>query len=368
VLAAVDAGVPAPVLTTALFERFESRGEADYAAKLLSAMRKEFGGHAERARVILEKPFGTDLPSARALNVTVHAVFDESQIFRIDHFLGKEAVQNILALRFANGMFEGGWNRGLIDHVQIDVPETLSIGTRGEFYEGTGAFRDMVVTHLFLLLAVIAMEPPTSLEPKALADEKVKVFEAMSPLDPERVVRGQYDGYLEEQGVAPDSQTETFVALEARVENWRWASVPFYVRTGKRLADGRRVITIAMREPPLQMFPDAARLRDTIGPNTLTFEISEPGSISASFLAKVPGPTMALGSARFEFDYEDSFSVANQLEVYERLIQDAMVGDNTLFTRADGIERLWEISMPVLEERAARGPLRAGLVGAGRRA
>jgi glucose-6-phosphate 1-dehydrogenase len=306
-------------------------------------------GLAERARVILEKPFGTDLASARELNRTIHAVFDESQIFRIDHFLGKEACQNILALRFANGMFETGWNREHIDHVQIDVPETLSIGMRADFYEGTGAFRDMVVTHLFQVLGVIAMEPPTSLQPKALVDEKVKVFEAMALLDPERVIRGQYDGYLDEEGVAPDSETETFVALEARVENWRWAGVPFYIRTGKRLAQGRRAITLAMREPPLQMFPDAQRLRETIGPNKLTFEISEPGSISASFLAKVPGPTMALGSARFEFDYEDSFSVANQLEAYERLIHDAMVGDNTLFTRADGIERLWEISMPLLE-------------------
>jgi glucose-6-phosphate 1-dehydrogenase len=307
-------------------------------------------GLAERARVILEKPFGTDLASAQALNRTVHAVFDESQIFRIDHFLGKEAVQNILALRFANGMFETGWNREHIDHVQIDVPETLSIGMRADFYEGTGAFRDMVVTHLFQVLGVIAMEPPTSLQPKALVDEKVKVFEAMSLLDPDRAVRGQYEGYRDEEGVARDSETETFIALEARVENWRWAGVPFYIRTGKRLAQGRRAITIAMREPPLQMFPDAHRLRETIGPNKLTFEISEPGSISASFLAKVPGPTMQLGSARFEFAYEDSFSVANQLEAYERLIHDAMVGDSTLFTRADGIERLWEISMPLLDE------------------
>ena len=306
-------------------------------------------GLSERARVILEKPFGTDLPSAMTLNRTVHAVFDESQIYRIDHFLGKEAVQNILALRFANGMFETGWNREHIDHIQIDVPETLSIGMRADFYEGTGAFRDMVVTHLFQVLAVIAMEPPTSLQPKALVDEKAKVFEAMVPLDPERAVRGQYEGYLEEEGVEPGSDTETFIALEARVENWRWAGVPFYIRTGKRMAQGRRAITIAHREPPLQMFPGAERLRKAIGPNKVTFEISEPGSIKASFLAKVPGATMELGPAQFAFDYEDSFSVANQLEAYERLIHDAMVGDNTLFTRADGIERLWEISMPLLE-------------------
>jgi glucose-6-phosphate 1-dehydrogenase len=260
-------------------------------------------------------------------------------------------------------MFETGWNREHIDNVQIDVPETLSIGMRADFYEGTGAFRDMVVTHLFQVLGVIAMEPPTSLRPKALVDEKVKVFEAMKLLDPERVVRGQYDGYLDEDGVAVGSETETFVALEARVENWRWAGVPFYIRTGKRLAQGRRAITIALREPPLQMFPDAARLKEMIGPNKLTFEISEPGSISASFLAKVPGPTMQLGSASFEFDYEDAFSVANQLEAYERLIHDAMVGDNTLFTRADGIERLWEISMPVLEAPPPLRPYEAGSTG-----
>jgi glucose-6-phosphate 1-dehydrogenase len=317
-------------------------------------------GLADRARVILEKPFGTDLTSAKMLNRTVHAVFDESQIFRIDHFLGKEAVQNILALRFANGMFETGWNRQHIDHVQIDVPETLSIGTRADFYEGTGAFRDMVVTHLFQVLAVIAMEPPTSLQPKALVHEKTKVFEAMAPIDPERAVRGQYDGYLNEEGVARDSDTETFVALEARVENWRWAGVPFYIRTGKRMAQGRRAITIAHREPPLQMFPNAERLREAIGPNKVTFEISEPGSIKARFLAKVPGPTMNLGSAEFAFDYEDSFSVANQLEAYERLIHDAMVGDSTLFTRADGIERLWEISMPLLENGGTVHPYAPG--------
>jgi glucose-6-phosphate 1-dehydrogenase len=307
-------------------------------------------GLEDRARVILEKPFGTDLESARALNEMVHAVFDESQIFRIDHFLGKEAVQNILALRFANGMFERGWNRENVDHVQIDVPETLSIEGRADFYERTGAFRDMVVTHLFQVLAVVAMEPPTSLRPKALVDEKVKVFEAMAPLDPERVVRGQYEGYLSEPGVDPDSDTETFVGLEARIENWRWAGVPFYVRTGKRMGASRRTITIALREPPLQMFPDAGKLRSRIGPNKLTFDVGEPGSISASFLAKVPGPTMELGSAKFEFAYEDAFNAANQLEAYERLIHDAMVGDSTLFTRADGIERLWEISMPLLED------------------
>jgi glucose-6-phosphate 1-dehydrogenase len=302
-------------------------------------------GLTDGARVIMEKPFGTDLASARALNEAVHSVFDEEQIFRIDHFLGKESVQNILALRFANGLFEPVWNRDHVDHVQIDVPETLSIGGRAGFYEGTGAFRDMIVTHLFQVLGFVAMEPPTSLDPKALVDEKLKVFEAMKPLDPERVVRGQYEGYLEEEGVAPGSQTETFVALEVEIENWRWAGVPFFLRTGKRLAQGRRVITVGFKEPPLAMFPT----RCPYGPNELVFEVAEPGAIRLNFLAKIPGETMELCPAAMEFDYADSFCIANQLEAYERLIHDAMIGDRTLFTRAGGIERLWEVATPLLE-------------------
>ncbi len=302
-------------------------------------------GLAERASVILEKPFGSDLESAQALNATVHSVFDESQVFRIDHFLGKESVQNILALRFANGLFEPVWNRDHIDHVQIDVPETLSIGARADFYERAGAFRDMIVTHLLQVLSFVAMEPPTSLEPKQLIDEKVKVFESMAPLRPERVVRGQYEGYLDEPGVAPGSDTETFVALEVEIDNWRWAGVPFYLRTGKRLAEKRRVITIAFREPPHRMF----RSTNGFPPNELVLEFDDPGTISASFLAKVPGATTELAPAKLTFHYEDSFCASRQLESYERLIHDVMIGDRTLFTRADGIERLWEISAPLLE-------------------
>ena len=302
-------------------------------------------GLVPRSRVVIEKPFGTDLPSARALNGLLHAAFDESQIFRIDHFLGKETVQNILALRFANGVFETIWNRHHIDHVQIDVPETLSIGSRGYFYEGTGAFRDMLVTHLLQVLGFVAMEPPTSFEAKALVDETVKVFEAMTPLQPADVVRGQYRGYRETTGVAPDSQTETFVAARVHVDNWRWAGVPFYLRTGKRLAEQRRTVTIAFRDPPRRMFGDV----ESHGRNELVFDLSEPGGISSSFLAKVPGPEMRLGPARFSFRYEDSFSTASQLEAYERLIHDAMLGDQTLFTRADGVERLWEVAAPVLD-------------------
>ena len=219
------------------------------------------------ARVIMEKPFGTDLASARELNQTLLTAFDESQIFRIDHFLGKEAVQNILALRFANGLFEPVWNRNHIDHVQIDVPETLSIGTRAGFYEGIGAFRDMVVTHLFQVLGFVAMEPPTSLEAKTLAAEKTKVFDAMPPLRPADVVRGQYDGYRDEEGVRPDSETETFVAVRAQVDNWRWAGVPFFLRTGKRLAESRRLLTIAFNAAaathvPARRVPDGRSRSD----------------------------------------------------------------------------------------------------------
>jgi glucose-6-phosphate 1-dehydrogenase len=302
-------------------------------------------GLVDRARMIMEKPFGTDLGSAQALNETVHAVFDEAQVFRIDHFLGKETVQNILAARFGNGVFESIWNREHIDHVQIDVPETLSIGSRAGFYEATGAFRDMVVTHLLQVLGFVAMEPPVSFSARALVDETVKVFNSIAPLRPEDVVRGQYAGYLDEEGVAPGSQTETFVALRVFVENWRWAGVPFYLRTGKRMAESRRLLTITFREPPRRMFETDQRFE----PNELVFDLGDRGGISASFLAKVPGPTMHLGRARFRFDYDESFAGDHELEAYERLIHDAMLGDRTLFTRADGIERLWEVAAPVLQ-------------------
>jgi glucose-6-phosphate 1-dehydrogenase len=300
----------------------------------------------ERARVIMEKPFGVDLESARRLNALVHSVFDESQIFRIDHFLGKEAVQNILALRFANGMFEPVWNRDHVDHVQIDVPETLSVGTRGSFYEETGAYRDMVVTHIFQVLGFVAMEPPTSITSEALIAEKRKVFDTIDPIDPADVVRGQYEGYREVEGVAPGSDTETFVALRARIDSWRWAGVPFYLRTGKRLHRSGHAITVAFREPPRRIFELAPHIDD---PNLLTFELGEPGSITATFLAKEPGATMRLGAARMTFEYEQSFSTAMQLEAYERLLHDAMIGDRMLFTSADGIERLWEISEPLIQ-------------------
>jgi glucose-6-phosphate 1-dehydrogenase len=305
-------------------------------------------GLARNARVIIEKPFGHDLESARKLNRDVHSVFKEDDVFRIDHFLGKESVDNVLALRFANGLFEPVWNRAHIDYVQVDVPETLSIGSRGAFYEQTGAFRDMVVTHLFQVLGFVAMEPPTSLTARALTDEKVKVFDAMKPVNPARVVRGQYEGYRSEAGVPPDSNVETFVALEVGVDTWRWSGVPFYLRTGKSLAESRQVITVGFKEPPRHMFQ--LEEGESFDRNELVIDFADPGSITAHFLAKVPGPTMELGPAHMTFTYGESFCSAVGLEAYQRLLHDAMIGDHTLFTRADGIERLWEISTPLLQQ------------------
>ena len=305
-------------------------------------------GLAGGSRVIIEKPFGYDLPSARALNNKIHSVFDESQIFRIDHFLGKESVDNILAFRFSNGLFEPIWNRDHVSYVQIDVPETLSIEGRSSFYEGCGAFRDMVVTHLFQVLGFIAMEPPTSFTAKSLRLEKDKVFDSMKPIDLTHVVRGQYEGYRSAPGVAPESETETFVALRAEVDNWRWEGVPFCLRTGKSLAASRQTVTLGFREPTLRMFP--VHGRSTTRVNELTIDFSDPGSISQKFLAKEPGPEMRLGEAKMVFRYEDSFRTDNDLEGYERLILDAMLGDQALFTSSDGIERLWEISTPLLED------------------
>jgi glucose-6-phosphate 1-dehydrogenase len=294
------------------------------------------------------------------LNRTVHAVFDESQVFRIDHFLGKESVDNILGLRFANGFLEPIWNREHISNVQIDVPETIGIEGRAQFFEGTGTFRDMIVTHLFQVLGFVAMEPPTSLSAKPLREEKDKVFDAMRPVDPAHVVRGQYQGYLAEPGVAPGSRTETFCALRVEVDNWRWAGVPFYLRSGKSLAQRRQVVTLTLREPVLRMFPVSARAgRDGLG-NQLVIDFDDPGWIVLRFLAKQPGPAMRLGPAEMVFRYADSFARAHELEGYERLILDAMLGDQSLFTSSGGIERLWEASAPLLADPPPAQPYPAG--------
>jgi glucose-6-phosphate 1-dehydrogenase len=300
----------------------------------------------ERSRIIMEKPFGTDLRSSIELNSRLHEIFREDQIFRIDHFLGKEAALNILAFRFANGLFEPIWNRQHIDHVQIDVPEVLPVGARAPFYDTVGAFRDMVVTHLFQILAFMAMEPPTALEPRAISEEKNKVFRSMVPILPTDAVRGQFTGYLDEPGVRPHSETETFIALRCEVDNWRWAGVPFYLRTGKRMAEGARIISIAFREPPRSMFPSGSGV-GAHGPDHLTFDLADASKLSLSFYGKRPGPGMKLDKLSLQFALHETEDV---LEAYERLIHDAMMGDHTLFTTAEGIERVWELSTALLED------------------
>jgi glucose-6-phosphate 1-dehydrogenase len=317
-------------------------------------------GLARGARVIIEKPFGTDLASARKLDQAVHAVFDESQVFRIDHFLGKESVDNILAFRFANGLFEPVWNRDHIRYVQIDVPETLTIEGRAAFYDATGAYRDMIVTHLFQVLGFVAMEPPVSLSAGPLRAEKLKVYQALRPIDVRHVVRGQYEGYRSEPGVAPDSNTETMVAVRAEVENWRWHGVPFFLRSGKAMGASRQVITLGFREPPLRMFRIHRRDVPTGRVNEIVIDFADPGSITTEFLAKIPGPELALGHATMTFKYQDSFATRNALEGYEHLILQAMAGDQALFTSSDGIERLWEISEPLLQDPPPAEPYPVG--------
>jgi glucose-6-phosphate 1-dehydrogenase len=321
-------------------------------------------GLAPESRVIIEKPFGTDLASARALNRTVHSVFDESQVFRIDHFLGKESIDNILAFRFANGLFEPVWNRRHISYVQVDVPEMLSVEGRGSFYDHTGAYRDMVVTHLFQVLGFAAMEPPTSLNATHLRDKTAKVFDSLKPIDVTHVVRGQYVGYQDEAGVEAGSDTETLAAVRAEVDNPRWAGVPFLLRSGKKLAASRQVITLGFHKSPARLFSDGHPRAQNGERNEIVIDFADPGSITADFLAKEPGAQMRLGAAEMTFRYADSFCTARGLEGYERLLLDAMIGDQSLFTRADAIERLWEISAPLLENPPPVQPYTPGTWGA----
>ena len=311
----------------------------------------------DRGRVVYEKPFGWDRDSFLALDELTHRVLDEDQIFTIDHFLGKETLQNVLALRFANGMFEPVWNRQHIDHVQIDVPEELGIGNRGSFYDTTGALRDMVVTHLFQVLAVIAMEPPHSFGAKPLLDEKAKVFESMPPLTPDNLVRGQYLGYRAVPNVSDASSTETFVAAKVEVDNWRWAGVPFYLRTGKRMAASRQTVTLAFKEPPHRLFPDLPR--DGLANDHLTLELGRDEGITITFLAKRPGASISLAPATMNFRYGPSFG-SEAIGPYERLIHDALLGDRMLFTRADAIERTWDLVADVLADPPPLHPYEQG--------
>ena len=316
-------------------------------------------GIAEHASVVVEKPFGHDLNSARELNAALHDVFDERSIYRIDHFLGKEAAQNILALRFANGMFEPIWNRDHIAYIQIDVPEELDIQGRAGFYEETGAFRDMVVTHLLQILGIVALEPPTCIEAEPLHVERTKLFDAIRPLDRERVVFGQYDGYRDVRDVASDSRVETFAAVEVWVDTWRWSGVPFYLRTGKSLAEGRRTVTIGLTDAPLRIFPNQDLSR-TMRPSEVVFELSDDPRVRIEVQAKVPGPVIDLGRAALTLDVDAAFGGADGLEAYERLLHDVMVQERLLFTRAEQIERLWEVCAPVIDNPPAPQPYAPG--------
>jgi glucose-6-phosphate 1-dehydrogenase len=316
-------------------------------------------GIADHASLVVEKPFGHDLESARELNATLHSVLDEKSIYRIDHYLGKEAAQNILALRFANGMFEPIWNRDHVSYVQIDVPEALDIQGRAGFYEQTGAFRDMVVTHLMQILGIVALEPPTQVTAEPLHVERTKLFDSIRPLERDRVVFGQYDGYRDTEDVASDSQVETFAALEVHVDTWRWSGVPFYLRTGKALAEGRRTVTIGLTDAPLHIFPNQDMSR-TMRPSELVFELSDDPKVRIEVQAKVPGPVIDLGRAALTLDVEQAFGGADGLEAYERLLHDVMLQERLLFTRSDQIERLWEVCAPVIDDPPAPEPYAAG--------
>ena len=316
-------------------------------------------GIAEHASLVVEKPFGHDLQSARELNATLHSVLDEKSIYRIDHYLGKEAAQNILALRFANGMFEPIWNRDHVAYVQIDVPEALDIQGRAGFYEQTGAFRDMVVTHLLQILGIVALEPPSRIEAEPLHVERTKLFQSIRPLEPDRVVFGQYDGYRDTRDVASDSPVETFAALEVYVDTWRWSGVPFYLRTGKALAEGRRTVTIGLTDAPLRIFPNQDPNR-AVRPSELVFELSDDPKIKIEVQAKIPGPVIDLGRAALMLDVEKAFGGADGLEAYERLLHDVMLQERLLFTRAEQIERLWEVCAPIIDDPPAPEPYAPG--------
>jgi glucose-6-phosphate 1-dehydrogenase len=314
-------------------------------------------------RVIIEKPFGHDLASANALNERILKVLREDQIYRIDHFLGKETVQNIMAFRFANGLFEPIWNRDRIDHVQITVAETVGVERRGSFYEQTGAMRDMVPNHLFQLLAMVAMEPPTSFDAEAVRTRKAEVIEAIRPISPEDAVRGQYGpgavnselarAYRDEPDVAPDSVTETFVAMKLSIDTWRWSGVPFYLRTGKHM--GRRTTEIAIRFKSAPMAPFRGTGMDAFGPDWLVLQIQPDEGISLQFDVKRPGPRVELAPVRMDFKYADWFRAEPNVG-YETLLYDCMTGDATLFQRADMVEACWRAVQPVLDDWAQRTP------------
>jgi glucose-6-phosphate 1-dehydrogenase len=322
-------------------------------------------GQQDTASIVIEKPFGRDLESAKQLTAVIHEVFDESRIFRMDHYLGKETVQNILVFRFANSLFERAWNREAIDHIQITVAESLGVESRGSYYEESGAIRDIMQNHLLQVLSFLAMEPPRSLEPEAIRDETVKLLSAVRPLEPDEVVRGQYSagvidgeqvpGYRQEADVAPDSDVETYAAVRAWIDNWRWSDVPVFMRTGKRLAGHATEIAVVFQRPPGYLFEGVGLPPPPS--DHLVIRIAPTEGISFDFQAKKDGPGFEPEPERMNFSDADP-SVTP--DAYERLLHDAMLGDQTLFTRRDGVERAWELVEPMLDHPGPLHPYPAG--------
>ncbi len=318
------------------------------------------GGEASSwVRIIIEKPFGTDLESAKKLNNEINSVLHEDQIFRIDHYLGKETVQNILVFRFGNGIFEPIWNRNYIDNVQITAAESIGIEGRGPFYEAAGALRDVLQNHVMEVLSFVAMEPPDSFEADAVRFEKLKVWKAIAPIPVEDSARGQYGpgtidgkqvaGYRQEDRVNPESQTETYAAMKLSIENWRWAGVPFYIRAAKRLEKRVTEVVITFRRPPLHLFKaSSGEAAEQLEPNVLTLRIQPDDGISLKIGAKVPGPTTNLAQVHMNFSYADAFGKSSA-NGYERLLLDAMLGDGTLFAERQGVEATWALMTPILE-------------------
>ena len=316
-------------------------------------------------RIVVEKPFGRDLESARALNAMLHEHFDESQIYRIDHYLGKETVRNLMVFRFANPLFESQWNRDRIEHVEISVAEADGVGTRAGYYEHAGAVRDMVQNHLMQLLCLVAMEPPAAFDADAIRDEKLKVLRSMHRVTPDDVVLGQYaagdagPGYLEEEGVAPDSRTETYAEITARIDNWRWHGVPFVLRTGKRLPKRSTRIVVRFQSAPVRLFSRIPGCE--VQPNILTIFIQPDEGFALTFEVKEPGDVIQVAPRTLDFHYREAFPPLH--EAYETLLGDVIEGDQTLFVRADWVERSWHLFQPMLEAPPAPKPYRTGTWG-----
>jgi glucose-6-phosphate 1-dehydrogenase len=312
---------------------------------------------ADLVRVVIEKPFGHDLESARDLAENVHRWFQERQVYRIDHYLGKETVQNIYAFRFANAIFEPIWSNSYVDHVQITVAESIGVEHRAAFYEETGVVRDIVQNHLLQVLALVAMEPPAAFEPEAVRDEKAKLLRAMRPMSFQDAVRGQYDrgyvageevaAYISEPEVPPDSNTATYIAAKLEIDNWRWAGTPFYIRSGKRLAKRVTEVAVQFRRPP--HLPFSREASEHLEANSLVLRIQPDEGISLRFGAKAPTPTLSIRSVNMDFLYGSSF-LSDVPEAYETLLLDAIRGDSTLFTRQDSVERAWQICDPLIEQ------------------